>query len=368
MQTHRLLTLSGNTSVASTQFQEFTYTGGWTGSANVSQLTGGTWKTGNTNGYIEIGDQKTYLGGSSTNSVIELESSSGAPSNLFTTVAAKTGEMYTISFDYSPRAGSTDNSVINVYWGGTVVKTLNTTTVGLQHYTLTLPVATDGDYVLEFRAADSNSMGGVLDNIALSHASNIGVSGYPIHLSSISASLTDTDGSESLAVTIGGLPVGAVLSDGTHTFTAVAGLTTATVTDWNLTSLTLTTPLGTSGRIPLTVTATSTESSNLDHASTSQVIEVTVTSTAGLSATDDIVLTNIAAGEAIVLPASILVSNDTDVAYNVLSIQSTQNAVNGMVNGTDPVTFRDTASVGTNAQIVNEATVFPGDSESQSKK
>lgn len=357
------LTLTANTIVASTQFQEFTYTGGWTGSANVSQLTGGAWETDNANDYIEIGDQKTYLGGSSTNSVIELESYSGAPSNLFTTVAAKTGEMYTISFDYSPRAGSTDNSVINVYWGGTVVKTLNSTTVGLQHYTLTLPVATDGDYKLEFKAADSNSIGGVLDNLALAHASNIGVSGYPIHLSSISAALTDTDGSESLAVAIGGLPVGAILSDGTYTFTAVAGSTTATVTDWNLSSLTLTTPLGATGKIPLTVTVTSTESSNLDHASTSQVIEVTVTSTAGLSATDDIVLTNIAAGEAIVMPASILVSNDIDVAYNVLSIQSTQNAVNGTVSGTDPVTFRDTASFGTNAQIVNESVLFPGDSE-----
>ena len=51
-----------------------------------------------------------------------------------------------------------------------------------------------------------------------------------MNLPTIAGALTDTDGSETLALTISSIPVGAVLSDGTNTFTAVSGSTTATVT------------------------------------------------------------------------------------------------------------------------------------------
>ncbi|PMZ00471.1 type I secretion protein [Pseudomonas sp. FW306-02-F02-AA] len=89
---------------------------------------------------------------------------------------------------------------------------------------------------------------------------NTGAEGGSVHLSKITTALTDTDGSESLSVKIGGMPAGSVLSDGAgHTFT-VATTGEANVTGWNLGSLTLTPPPYFNGSINLTVTSTSTES------------------------------------------------------------------------------------------------------------
>src|SRR5882724_8759632 len=65
----------------------------------------------------------------------------------------------------------------------------------------------------------------------------------------VAATLVDTDGSETLSLQIGGIPVGATLSDGSHTFTATPG-----------------------------VTATSTETGNGDTATTIASLPVTVVS------------------------------------------------------------------------------------------
>src|SRR6185503_14648290 len=51
---------------------------------------------------------------------------------------------------------------------------------------------------------------------------------------SIDPALTDTDGSESLSVEIGGIPLGATLSDGSNSFTATPGNTSVDVTGWTL--------------------------------------------------------------------------------------------------------------------------------------
>ncbi|WP_183702901.1 Ig-like domain-containing protein, partial [Marinobacter oulmenensis] len=105
---------------------------------------------------------------------------------------------------------------------------------------------------------------------------NEGTAGDPIPLSEISASLTDGDGSESLSVAIEGLPVGAVLSDGTNSFTATEGSLDADVTGWDLSALTLTVPDDQSGTYTLNVVATSTEEGNGDTASSSLPLEVVV--------------------------------------------------------------------------------------------
>ena len=77
----------------------------------------------------------------------------------------------------------------------------------------------DGDPSrLEFRA-DGNEVdygrGGRIDNITLvettGNAQASGMEDTAIELPDISAGLTDTDGSESLGVTIGNLPEGSVL-------------------------------------------------------------------------------------------------------------------------------------------------------------
>jgi hypothetical protein len=78
------------------------------------------------------------------------------------------------------------------------------------------------------------------------------------------------DGSKSATqnATIGrqAIPVGATLSDGTHTFTATPGTTSVDVSLWTLSALTVTPPADSGADFNLTVTAISTEASNGDEA------------------------------------------------------------------------------------------------------
>ncbi|WP_372437711.1 retention module-containing protein [Pseudomonas chlororaphis subsp. aureofaciens] len=101
---------------------------------------------------------------------------------------------------------------------------------------------------------------------------NEGAEGGSVKLSKITTALTDTDGSESLSVKIGGIPAGSVLSDGAgHTFTASASVGEVNVTGWNLGTLTITPPSHYNGSFNLTVTSTSTESLGGSASSTAQI-------------------------------------------------------------------------------------------------
>ncbi|WP_218244358.1 tandem-95 repeat protein [Pseudomonas sp. FW305-20] len=247
------LSLTGGGTVVSTDFQEVALNNGH-GDVNVSQLGNGVWHTDNRGGMVEIGKASVY-GAGGDNQVIELERNAGDASNLYTTIDAKAGSTYNVSFDYAPRAGVV-NSHINVYWGDQLIGTLNTTTTGMQHYSFDIPVTADGNQKLEFRAGDRNSLGGVLDNIDVTQVLNSGLEDQAILLSTIQAHTNDVDGSETLALTLNGLPAGSSLTDGTHTFNAADGSTSVDITGWNLSTLKLTPPTNFNGDIPLTVTAT----------------------------------------------------------------------------------------------------------------
>ncbi|WP_309475895.1 retention module-containing protein [Pseudomonas sp. B21-028] len=88
---------------------------------------------------------------------------------------------------------------------------------------------------------------------------NEGAEGTSVHLSKITTALTDTDGSEKLSVKIGGMPEGSVLTDGAGHTATVGSNGEASVSGWNLGSLTLTPPAYYNGHLDLTVTSTSTE-------------------------------------------------------------------------------------------------------------
>lgn len=101
---------------------------------------------------------------------------------------------------------------------------------------------------------------------------------------SVSTSLTDTDGSESIAsLEVSDIPIGAKLSDGTNNFTATTGNTSVDVKGWTLGSLTITPASNDSDDFTLTVTSTSQESSNGAQASVSDTIDVTVNPVADFS-------------------------------------------------------------------------------------
>ena len=104
----------------------------------------------------------------------------------------------------------------------------------------------------------------------------LGSDGSWISLGSISASLVDNDGSETLVVAISAIPVGASLTDGTHTFTATAGSTSIDVTAWDMSNIQFKAEIGFSGIVNLMVTATATEAANGVSASSSGVLEVVV--------------------------------------------------------------------------------------------
>ena len=90
----------------------------------------------------------------------------------------------------------------------------------------------------------------------------------------ISASPTDTDGSENLSIVISGVPEGAHLSAGSNN-----GDGSWTLTPQQLAGLLITPPPGSSENFTLTVSAISTEASNGDTATTTQTIDVIVAPT-----------------------------------------------------------------------------------------
>ncbi|MEO5345642.1 MAG: hypothetical protein H7834_04580 [Magnetococcus sp. YQC-9] len=108
----------------------------------------------------------------------------------------------------------------------------------------------------------------VADAPIVTRGTAMGVEDKPIALN-LSAVLSDTDGSESLSVTIANVPNGATLSAGIDNHDG-----TWTLTPAQLNGLTITPPHDSNADFSLQVTATSTESANLDHAST--VINQTV--------------------------------------------------------------------------------------------
>ncbi|TJZ73472.1 VCBS domain-containing protein, partial [Chitiniphilus eburneus] len=342
------LSLEASTSTAHiTDFQDIVVpdNSGWTPSVKASDMISfgtATWQTDNPGGELEVGYQHIYLGGAaSTNKVIELERNAGDAANLYTDLQVRVGEVYELAFDYSSRMQS--SSLINVYWEGQLIKVLNSDTPGFQHFTLNLVATQDGTARLEFRAGNSDSYGGVLDAISLGKVDdNIGLQDEWIRLSKISAQLQDTDGSETLKVSLTGIPVGAQITDGTHTFTATAGATTVDVTNWNLSDLMLKPPAGFVGELEIGVSATSTEISNGDTATTTNHIDVTVlagnqppvTGSHALTATEGV-------------PAHLLIDIPTDPNGDPLAITVTTLPTIGQVltAGGTAVQVGDTLSI-----------------------
>ncbi len=151
----------------------------------------------------------------------------------------------------------------------------------------------------------------------------------------IASSLMDTDGSESLSLTVSGVPSGAVLSAGTDN-----GDGSWTLSPTNLIGLSITPPLNYEGSFDLTVAAISTEASNSDTESTVATLNVNVTAVNDnpvavadtASTNEDVVVT---------ITAASLLANDTDVDGDTLTLASVANAVNGTValDGNGDVVF-----------------------------
>ncbi|QNM95070.1 tandem-95 repeat protein [Chitinimonas koreensis] len=201
-------------------------------------------------------------------------------------VATTAGARYTLSLDYAGRIGySADYTRIGIYVDGVRIASYANTSPSTALNWQALQFAFTGTggvqtvrIVSEASRLDADGRGAMLDDIALTEtlAANTGLEDSSIKLSAIQAALRDADGSETLSVAIGALPIGTVLTDGSKRFTATAGNTRADVTGWNLANLSLTPPKDFNGRFTLDVIATATEQSNGRQASSSAALTVTV--------------------------------------------------------------------------------------------
>jgi hypothetical protein len=249
-------------------------------------------------GLVEIRDEGSGGNGSESGSVHHIElnndpvnSYQDAP-NIARSVDTVDGGTYTVSFDYAPRQGY--DATVNrfeVVWDGEVVATISAdgtsdTDLNWQSHTITL--TGDGNPAeIEFREAGVDTdygRGMMLDNIQMVETLDgaaSGEEGTAIALPDITANLTDLDGSESLAVSVSAIPAGAVLTDGSNSFTASDGNTSVDVSSWNLDTLSVTPPASYTGTMNLGITATSTEGETGDTASVTSSLPVQVVAGAG---------------------------------------------------------------------------------------
>ncbi|MBW8328284.1 MAG: VCBS domain-containing protein [Thiobacillus sp.] len=140
-------------------------------------------------------------------------------------------------------------------------------------YTFTAPTA--GGYQFSWLVLNARDTGKdssiAISNISFRNGAT--TFGTPIALP-ISTAMVDTDGSETLSVTIAGVPAGAAFNAGTNLGGGVWSFTPA-----QLEGLTFLPADGYTGTLNLTVTSTATEAGNGSTASTTQNIAVTVSET-----------------------------------------------------------------------------------------
>jgi len=160
-----------------------------------------------------------------------------------------TSGYYTIDIYHHNQSGPGSYDV-NLSVNGAAAVDLNS--AGIPLYTSVANLAASGVTVSDLHGTNGE---GYYEGYKL----NEGAENGSVHLSKITTALTDTDGSESLSVTISGFPKGMVLSDDAGHSWTVGTDGSATVTGWNLANLTLTPPAYYNGKFDLTVTSTSTE-------------------------------------------------------------------------------------------------------------
>jgi hypothetical protein len=196
------------------------------------------------------------------------------------------GASYTLSLDLAGHLGyGADFTRIGIYVDGVKIGSDESTSpsMALNWQTRTFQfIGTGGPQTIhivsEASRSESNGRGMMVDNIALSETlpANTGFEDGAVPLSAIGVALQDTDGSETLTLTVGAIPVGATLSDGVNSFTATLDTTTVEVTGWNLGKLTIMSPKDFNGQFALKVIATTTEQANQSQVSNEADLQVIV--------------------------------------------------------------------------------------------
>jgi VCBS repeat-containing protein len=201
-------------------------------------------------------------------------------------ILTEQGATYNLSFDLAGRLGyGGDTTCIGIYVDGRLVASYDNTSadtaLNWQHASISFTGAGRSQTIqIVTEAIDrfKDGRGMMLDNIALDETVplNHGKQGGGAVLQGIQVALTDTDGSETLRLTLAGLPVGSMLSDGIHSVTVTASEPVADITGWNMAALALTPPANYHGTLSLQATATAIENANGNSASVTQTISVQI--------------------------------------------------------------------------------------------
>ncbi|WP_333005084.1 Ig-like domain-containing protein [Vibrio coralliilyticus] len=126
----------------------------------------------------------------------------------------------------------------------------------------------------DVRASELKSVNGV--EVYEVYGYNEGLQDTEIPLSQITSALNDHDGSETLQVTLSGLPQGATLSDGGSNNVIVGASGEVDVTTWDLSSLSVLPPAGSHDDFTITVVATASEVNSTSETDSQATIDVVI--------------------------------------------------------------------------------------------
>ena len=167
---------------------------------------------------------------------------------------------------------------------------VNTTTLGPQQYPAVAALA-NGAFIVSW--TDDSGLGGDADGGVKAQIFSVGKAAMNTAVKlNLASAVTDKDGSETLAVTVSSIPVGATLTDGVNSFTATAGHTTVDISTWSFSNLTVTPAHDFVGEFKLIVNATATDHATLstgavtDSRTVSQTVDFIVAAPKG-SITDE---------------------------------------------------------------------------------
>ncbi|WLH74010.1 LapA family giant adhesin [Pseudomonas fluorescens] len=240
--------------------------------------------------YMEAGKTYTFSGTGDDSLVINVGGKDVASAQWGTNSGAFSGSItptvsgyYSLEIYHANQSGLGSYDV-NLSVNGGATKDLSTSGVPL--YTGITDLTNAGVTVSDLHGSNG-------DGYYVGYKLNEGQENGTVKLSKVTTALTDTDGSETLSVKIGGVPAGSVLTDASgHTFTATKTVGEVNVTGWDLSTLTIKPPTYYSGQFNLTVTSTSTESLGGSAVTTAQlpvtVYPATYSAVTGTSGSDSI--------------------------------------------------------------------------------
>ncbi|EJK99252.1 large adhesive protein [Pseudomonas fluorescens Q2-87] len=217
--------------------------------------------------FLEAGKTYTFSGAGDDSLLVTIGGKTaaattwGAGGQLNGSFTPTTSGYYTLDIYHHNQTGPGSYDVNLSVNGSTPV---DLSSAGVPLYTGVTDLANAGVTVSDLHGTNGE---GYYDGFKLNEAAE----GTSVHLSKITTGLTDTDGSESLSVKIGGIPEGSVLTDGAGHTATVGANGEALVSGWNLGSLTLTPPTYYNGQFNLTVTSTSTEALGGSAVTTAQI-------------------------------------------------------------------------------------------------